>query len=60
MKERQRKSGKSNITFIHKQIFCGNIIDTVLIISGINIFDINNLDKVILFVTNLVDNINKR
>jgi hypothetical protein len=51
MKERQRKSGKSNIMIIHKKIFCGNvIIVTVLIISSINIFDISDLDEVILFM----------
>jgi len=51
MKKRQRKSGKSNITIINRKLFCGNIIiDTVHIISSINITDIDHRDKVLLFM----------
>jgi len=50
MKKRQTESGKSNITIISRKLFCGNIIDTVLIISIINIFNVDHLDKVLLFM----------
>ena len=51
MKKRQRVSGKSNITIINRKLFCGNtVIDTVLIISSINVFDVDHLDKVLLFI----------
>ena len=50
-KKRQRKFAKCNITIINRKLFCENIvIDTVLIISNINIIDIDHLDKVLLFM----------
>jgi len=51
MKKLQRKSGKSNITIINRKSFYGDtIINTVLIIGSINIFFIDHLDKVLLFM----------
>jgi len=58
-KERQSVSGKGNTTIINKKIFCGNIsIDTVHIISSINIFHNIELDKVILCINRQLGNDN--
>jgi hypothetical protein len=49
-RRRQGKSGKCKIIIINKKQIRGNIIiDTDLIISNINIFDIDLLDKLLLF-----------
>jgi len=49
--EEKAEFGKSNITVINQILLFGNIIiDSVLIISSINIFYIDYLVKVLLFI----------
>jgi hypothetical protein len=47
MKKLQRKPGKSNITMFTRILFCGNIIIDNVIISSINIFDIDHQKKLL-------------